>query len=613
MGILDIITGRNEKDSSLYVELDKAEEAITTLHQIANKIPSLGSDVEAAYNTLSNAKGMGLIAPIGLPFQNPSPLFDSASSNINEIASKLETTKNDYIYYNSSTSEKILSTAAMNGVHVADQTLSSMEKIGDATTSVLGWGISKVVEVFSKEKGEALRKTVDNIVDKNLVHDGLLGKIYDSDFAKKSTFSENAALAGASLVTGNFSNKIINAINTGAAAAGVLAIGSKLVSELNKSQLELESMRELSVTPKGGIGMQPSKEGTQPQTDIDATRTIDSGIPGDVDSSKDAEETQKAQEELEKEPEKQKEKEPEKQKEKEPEKQKEEESEKQKEEDTEKHKEEDTEKENTKLEDTYNPTYNPTPAASGAGEQPASSGSATPTNNNVIEKKSKDDEKATVEELNKEENNSNNNNEKEAITPISIPNNTPTKTQSTVTTNNSVAKETPVVTEKSVIEPKTSTNTKQEVNYYEPAKINRINNIGTEYLENKKTVEQVSEQDQPTKLENLLETASTSIEGTMYKPITKKIPTSKPIMKEDHKTKGSLVVPIGAGLSTAAAAGLGAKAYLDKKTGITDEEEFVKTEDENILIEDENAKKDLDSPTARFMREIDKDDLIEIL
>ena len=60
------------------------------------------------------------------------------------------------------------------------------------------------------------------------------------------------------------------------------------------------------------------------------------------------------------------------------------------------------------------------------------------------------------------------------------------------------------------------------------------------------------------------------IKGNKYS----KIPTSsKPIGRVQGESTGSTVIPISAGLSAAAAVGLGAKAYLDKKTKSDEDEE----------------------------------------
>ncbi len=701
MGILENVRGeqtisnylaeRNQKESSLYVEIDRAEDAINTLHQIANKIPSLGSSVETAYNTLSNATGMNLIAPAGLPFQNPSPLFESVSSNMREIATNLESTKSDYINYNSSTNEKILSTSATNGVSTVDKTIGPVGKNGDIASSIVGKDISKSAEIFSQEKDETIKRA--DLVNDNIVRESLLGKKYDGDLSKKAILSGDAALAGASLAQGTLNSKIVSTAGTAAAAAGVLAVSSKLVSGLNKSQAELESLGALDASPKDVVGMGPTKEVGQSLSFVNDLAEMKSGkltekstnnkftqeMPTDKEFGKedgstkvslsstggatgklaDAKDSEDNKEEESDDkrlvptsktstatPTKEDDKiEPTKQpntKDPIPTKAEKESTEI---ESTEKETniKETTEKENTEPKETYNPT----PAASGSGEQSVNNGSAASVNNNTMAKKANDKEKATIEKPSKEEYYSDNNDNVSSTT-IDIPdseNNTSTVTQKTPTTNNNLDKETPVATEKSINEPKTSISTTekpinepktsistaQEVTDNESVQMNKPNNVVTEYLENKQAMEQeqASESEQPLEIDNLLETSSSSIEDTIQRPIVKKIPTSKPIIKEDNKTKGNLAIPIGAGLSTAAIAGLGAKAYLDKKAGIAEEEETDNVEGEFDISEEESneydegvmdvanetttSAEDYDSPTARFMREIDKDSLIEIL
>ena len=86
------------------------------------------------------------------------------------------------------------------------------------------------------------------------------------------------------------------------------------------------------------------------------------------------------------------------------------------------------------------------------------------------------------------------------------------------------------------------------------------------------------------------------IKGNKYS----KIPTSSAPIGKATTTTGSSVIPISAGLSAAAAVGLGAKALLDKKAADEEEEEDVekwqgegsvdiapdKVEEEDVLITD---------------------------
>ena len=674
MGIMDIIkgeqtisnyiTGRNAKDSSMYVELDKSAEAINTLYQIANKIPSLESSVEAAYNTLSSATGMSMIAPGGLPFQNPSSLFDSASSNIQEIASKIESSRNDYIYYSSSTGEKILSTAVMNGVSLVDKTLSIFEKMGDNAISVWGWGASKAVGIFNKEKGESIKNSLTEFANKNLVHDGLLGKVYNSDFAKKSIFTENSALAGAHLLTSGAGKEITSAVNTTVAAAGILTVGNKLVNELNKSQSELETMRALNVSPKDGVKLELPTEEAQGKpkavihlnNETGTTSTSSdkhlSSVPVEKTSSKTeeeitgevsvpqresvadklsiSEETEKKEEENDK-------------------------KSKVEEVVVSKEKEENPTKENptkeiptkenpttiqanneqnnttskeinnndVEPEETYTYTSGGSTGSqtssggSSTGSQTSSGGGATQTNSTPKKTSTtkKAEESHYKEEYYKEDND-------DVSTNISAP--TKTTTSPTVSQSNTIdnkeeqretAKETAKEISKEVEKPteeiKTSVITSEEVSSRPSSLRNDISFSNNDHSENSQTIEEELPSE---KTDSILNT-STSIEEAVQGTIVKKIPTSKPIIKEETKSNGNLVIPIGAGLSTAAAAGLGAKAYLDKKAGITDEEEFNESDDETIEIPDESKPKEIDinDPTANFMKEIGKEDLIEIL
>ena len=71
-----------------------------------------------------------------------------------------------------------------------------------------------------------------------------------------------------------------------------------------------------------------------------------------------------------------------------------------------------------------------------------------------------------------------------------------------------------------------------------------------------------------------LDAVKTSIDDIIKGNKYSKIPTSaKPIAKAQAGSTGSTVIPLSAGLSAAAAVGLGAKAYLDKKTRSEEEEE----------------------------------------
>ena len=88
----------------------------------------------------------------------------------------------------------------------------------------------------------------------------------------------------------------------------------------------------------------------------------------------------------------------------------------------------------------------------------------------------------------------------------------------------------------------------------------------------------------------LIDDAGDSIEDIIQRGRTTKIPTSSVPIQPTVKSTGNGVIPIAAGLSAAAAAGIGAKAYIDHKNNSSyddiDTEEW--SEDDSLLEIDEN-------------------------
>ena len=97
---------------------------------------------------------------------------------------------------------------------------------------------------------------------------------------------------------------------------------------------------------------------------------------------------------------------------------------------------------------------------------------------------------------------------------------------------------------------------------------------------------------EPTDETALIDDASDSIEDIIQKGRTTKIPTSSVPIQPTVKNKGNSVIPIAAGLSAAAAAGIGAKAYIDHKNNSSyndiDAEEW--SEDDDLLEIDESSE-----------------------
>lgn len=102
----------------------------------------------------------------------------------------------------------------------------------------------------------------------------------------------------------------------------------------------------------------------------------------------------------------------------------------------------------------------------------------------------------------------------------------------------------------------------------------------------------------PVPEEDGVETDISSIEDVVKSNDYTKIPSStEPLTSSSSKSGGSSVIPIAAGLSAAAAAGIGAKAYMDRKRNNADEDDFESEEwtgDESMDIEyeDQSAKEE---------------------
>ena len=91
----------------------------------------------------------------------------------------------------------------------------------------------------------------------------------------------------------------------------------------------------------------------------------------------------------------------------------------------------------------------------------------------------------------------------------------------------------------------------------------------------------------------LIDDAGDSIEDIIQRGRTTKIPTSSVPIQPTVKSTGNSVIPIAAGLSAAAAAGIGAKAYIDHKNNSISNDDIDTedwSEDDSLLeVEDNNS------------------------
>ena len=80
-------------------------------------------------------------------------------------------------------------------------------------------------------------------------------------------------------------------------------------------------------------------------------------------------------------------------------------------------------------------------------------------------------------------------------------------------------------------------------------------------------------------LADLVDDAATSIDDIIKGKSYTKIPTSNAPIARPTTSSGNAFIPIAAGLSAAAAAGLGAKAYMDRKNTNDNGEDDIYTDD----------------------------------
>ena len=113
-------------------------------------------------------------------------------------------------------------------------------------------------------------------------------------------------------------------------------------------------------------------------------------------------------------------------------------------------------------------------------------------------------------------------------------------------------------------------------------------------------------------LDDLMGETTTSIDDIIKGNKYTKIPTSTtPIKRNSPKnSSGSAIIPVAAGLSAAAAAGIGAKAYIDRKNNSDngDEEEYEDDWSEEDWSEDDSENLDYENDTSEAENEEDLTD-----
>lgn len=187
------LTGRDEKESDVYANYDKVESVVSNIKSISsNQVEAARDAVNNALNQLNNVNGLAqYVGSVDAGAFNG--VFESIASAIVQVGDQVKSKANDIkTYEESAWYEKLGSTFAMAGAKFGEGVLSVAEDLGDGVVSIAGW-------VAPKDSG--FEKACNDFVKKEWSHDAF-NFYYKSDFAKKSTFTEDSGAAGAFKIAG---------------------------------------------------------------------------------------------------------------------------------------------------------------------------------------------------------------------------------------------------------------------------------------------------------------------------------------------------------------------------------------------------------------------------
>ena len=195
MGFFSWLTGRDAKESDVYLDQEKVSAAVNEINSSAQEA------VNAAIQQLNNVNGLAQYVGFNVPSGAFDGVFTSSTEAIKHIAEQIQNKADNVKAYNDAAwYEKLGSTFAMAGAKTAEGALSVLEDIGDAALSIYGF-------VSGAE-------WVEDAIKKEWSHDAF-NFYYNSDFAKASAFTEDSAAAGAFKIIGKTAGTLY--------ASGVLA------------------------------------------------------------------------------------------------------------------------------------------------------------------------------------------------------------------------------------------------------------------------------------------------------------------------------------------------------------------------------------------------------
>lgn len=216
--IRTFFTGRNrEQESDLYANYDKIDTVIDEINTIATiKVMNASDEICAAMRDINKVNGMEKYVG-SINVSNFETAFDSISESIKSIAlqiqSKAESIKR---YEEASTLDKITSTFAMGASKLGEGILTPFEEIGDGVLGLVGW-------LAPKDSG--VEHWCSEAVKKDWAHDAF-NFYYNSEFADKSTITEDSVLSNAYLVFGKTATLLGSVPFVGPAAILASGLGS---------------------------------------------------------------------------------------------------------------------------------------------------------------------------------------------------------------------------------------------------------------------------------------------------------------------------------------------------------------------------------------------------
>ncbi len=195
MGFFSWLTGHSEKEADVYANFEKVEIVVEELNNISTTVVKQAEEeVKAAIQEVNSVNGVSDYVGT-IQINSYDSLFESITETIQSLGKQLNDKADTIkIYSESDPFSKVLSGGAMVLSKLGEGFTSVGEGILDTAVSIVGWGAGGL-------GFEKFQNDIANFVKKDLSHD-LFNVYYKSDFAKKSIITEDSAIAGATKIVG---------------------------------------------------------------------------------------------------------------------------------------------------------------------------------------------------------------------------------------------------------------------------------------------------------------------------------------------------------------------------------------------------------------------------